>query len=196
MDPSHLRGFLEASGSFSIVLKRTPKGYQAVADFSVKLPAHEADTLQRIQEALGAGHCYLRGREALLKVTKLQDVQRIAHLLGAAPFLSAQKQKEFSDWHRCVRLMATGAHRTTHGLLRIALLRDQMRARQQWNKAGFCFVRKALDPCSVMHDRSDVPGDCHRCHDAGDPRTAAFVPLADLTDAGQGLRPATEAKHG
>ncbi len=179
LSAERLRGFLEAAGSFSIVLKRAPSalGYQAVADFSVKLPAHEADTLAAIQQQLSAGRVYNSARAAVLKVTKLEDVQRIVQLLDG-PFLSQTKQKEFSDWRACVQLMASGAHRTKDGLLRIALLRDQMHARTQWNKRNFCFVRKAVDPCHIVQQEGDVRPGCHICHDAAG--IAIDVPLTKL----------------
>ena len=180
LSTDRLRGFLEAAGSFSIVLKRSAGslGYQVVADFSVKLPAHEAETLAAIQQQLGAGRVYTRQREAVLKVTKLEDVQRIASLLDR-PFLSQTKQKEFSDWRACIALMGTGAHRTKDGLLRIAMLRDQMHARRQWNKRNFCFVRKAVDPCQVVKEEGDIRPGCHICHDAADLH-AIDVPITSL----------------
>src|SRR3989344_7686270 len=110
IDKKWLLGFIESAATFSIILKKSKNtlGQQVVADFTIKLPGSEVGTLEKIQEALQAGNIYYRNKEtkdeAILKATKLEEVQRIASVFKSTDFMSPAKQKKFNTWLECVKL--------------------------------------------------------------------------------------------
>jgi len=160
-----LLGFIESNGCFSIIIKKSKNsvGYQTLADFSIKLPAYEENMLKDIQTYLGIGHIYRRKNEVALKATKLEDIKKVAEFLGPLGFVSAKKRQEFENWRKCIGIIETGRHLKKEGLLEIALLRDVIHSKYQWNKKNFCHVRLDIDPCHVYHKEGYLPHNCTIC---------------------------------
>ena len=164
-----LLGFIESAASFSIILKKSKNllGRQAVADFTIKVPGAEVGLLEKIQEALHAGNIYYSNKqtksEAILKATKLEEVKAIAALFKPADFISDAKRKKFEMWSQCIQLIDQKQHLTKEGILQIALLRDLLHARKQWNKKKYCHVRLEIDPCHVYQKEHRLPETCQLC---------------------------------
>ena len=164
-------GFIEASACFSIVIKRG-RGYkcknQVFADFSIKFPPDQHELARAIKKALGAGRIYCRSdkdrrcKEVLLKSTALDDVKRIAAFLKMG-FVSKARRQEFEVWVRCISSIDAGEHLTKEGLLRIALLREDLHSRRQWNKKNYCTIRQRIDPCEVYKRLGSIPTSCRVC---------------------------------
>lgn len=164
-----LLGFIESAASFSVILKKSKNllGRQVVADFTIKVPGTEVGLLEEIKEALRAGNIYYSNKqtknEAILKATKLEEVKYIASLFKPADFISESKRKKFEMWSRCIHLIDQKQHLTKEGILQIALLRDLLHARKQWNKKKYCHVRLEIDPCHVYQKEHKLPETCQLC---------------------------------
>lgn len=165
MDKKWLLGFIEGSGCFSIVIRKssTTVGYQTIADFTLKLPASQRDLLEKIQKTLKVGRLYENGDEVILKATKLSDARALATFFTPHSFVSEAKKKEFANWKKCVSLMNKGSHTTKNGLLEIARLRDALHTKNLWNKKNYCDLRVELDPCHVYQKTHSLPEGCRIC---------------------------------
>src|SRR3989344_8247210 len=101
IDKQWLLGFIESAAVFSIIIKKSKNnlGQQVVADFTIKLPGSEVGVLEKIQDTLQAGNIYYRNKEtrdeAILKATKLEEVNNIVNLFKPTDFLSETKRKKF-----------------------------------------------------------------------------------------------------
>jgi len=164
MDQKWLSGFIEGTGCFSIIIRKSHNsvGYQTITDFTVKLPLEQKPLLEEIQSHLGLGKVYSNQKGALLKATKLEDAKKLIVLFDGK-FISPAKAREFSVWKDCVSLMEKGLHHTHQGLLEIAHLRDSIHVKKLWNKKNFCSLRVELDPCHIYQKEKHLPQGCRIC---------------------------------
>lgn len=165
MDKSWLLGFMEASGCFSVVIRKSQNqvGYQTTADFTLKLPAHQRPLLEEIQGFLNVGKIYQNKSESLLKVTRLEDAKSLVKFFSSEHLVSEEKRKEFSVWSSCVDMMDKGLHLTAPGVLEIARLRDSIHMKHLWNKKNYCSLRVEIDPCHVYEKTRQLPEGCRIC---------------------------------
>jgi len=165
MDRKWLLGFIEGSGCFSIVIRKSNNhiGYQTIADFTIKLPLHQKPLLERIQKTLKVGKIYQDKKGAILKVTRLDDAKRLVRFFGKQRFMSESKRKEFSVWKECVSSLEKGRHHTPDGLLEIARMRDSIHTKNLWNKKNYCSLRMKIDPCHVYEKSHQLPEGCRVC---------------------------------
>lgn len=170
MDRKWFQGFVEGSGCFSIIIRKSPNrvGWQTVADFTLKLPLGQKALLEEIRSFLGAGKVYQNKRQAILKVTSHEEAGKLASFFGQEEFISPAKKNEFLIWSQCVSLMGKGAHHTPEGVLEIAHLRDSVHLKRLWNKKNFCSLRKELDPCHVYQETHSLPAGCRICWTGGE----------------------------
>lgn len=168
MDTKWLTGFIEGSGCFSVIIRKSGNqvGYQTIADFTLKLPLASKGLLDDIRAALGIGKVYQNKDEAILKATKIEDALTLVSFLEDG-FVSAAKQREFLVWKACVSLMAQGRHHTREGVLEIARLRDSVHTKPLWNKKTYCTLRVELDPCHVFQQTHELPDGCRICWSRG-----------------------------
>lgn len=165
MDKKWLLGFIEGSGCFSVVIRKSKNhvGFQTIADFTLKLPKEQESLLREIRNFLGVGGLYKNKSTALLKVTKLEDSKKLVMFFSKQPFLSKSKRNEFRAWKRCVQLMSKGSHHTPEGILEIARLRDEVHHKRLWNKKNYCSLRLELDPCHLATGKAQLPVGCRVC---------------------------------
>lgn len=165
MDTQWLLGFIEGSGCFSIIIRKSNNhvGYQTIADFTLKLPRSQKPLLENIKAVLGIGKIYENNDEAILKSTKQEDAQRLVEFFQKKQFVSEGKRREFGVWKQCVEKMNAGTHLTKEGVLQIAHLRDSVRLKNLWNKKNYCTIRRELDPCHVFEATNQLPEGCRIC---------------------------------
>lgn len=167
MNKYWLLGFIEAGGCFSILIKEaksTSNQHQISADFSIKASVLEKPVLDEIRVFLGnVGNIYNKNDEVMLKVTKLDEIKKIISILGPMEFVSQLKRKDFENWCRCINLIAEKKHLTHEGLLQIALIRDKMHRKKQWNKQNFCIIKNKIEPCAVYLKNHKIPENCIVC---------------------------------
>lgn len=177
MDKKWLLGFIEGSGCFSVIIRKSHNqvGYQTTADFTLKLPLPQKSLLEEIQSFLGAGKIYENKNEAILKATKLEDAKKLVQFFGKQRFMSEGKKKEFAVWEECVTMMEEGLHHTPEGILEIARQRDSIHTKKLWNKKDYCHLRLEIDPCHVYQKTHQLPEGCRICW--GDEFEASFVKL-------------------
>ena len=164
MNKKWILGFIEGSGCFSVVIRksRNKVGYQTTADFTLKLPQNQEELLERIHTHLGIGRVYSSKKESVLKSTSLEDAKKLVRFLSKTRFLSHTKRREFNAWRNCIELIEKGVHLTPQGVLGIARLRDTVHVKNLWNKKNYCILRKELDPCQ-MHREGKMPEGCRIC---------------------------------
>jgi len=176
MNKQWLLGFVEGEGCFSIIIKKSRghiHGYQAHADFSIKLTASEKDTLEKIRNYLGnVGHIYYRdpektrlkfinaNEEVMFKVTKLEEIKKIVEFFKDLDFISLSKKQDFENWCECIKLIENKQHLTKEGLLKISYIRDKIHKRKQWNKQNFCMIKNKIDPCHIYLKENKIPLNC------------------------------------
>ncbi|MBU2560916.1 MAG: LAGLIDADG family homing endonuclease [Nanoarchaeota archaeon] len=180
MDIRWLLGFIEGEGCFCIVIKKSGKtgnSKQVVADFTIKLTESEREVLEKIREYLGGiGHIYFQSSKSsrkkgltnardcvAFKVTKLQEAKKIVDLLNDMDFVSNSKKAEFLAWKKCINLMERKEHLTKEGLFKIALLRETIDKRKQWNKKSYCEFRNEIEECSEYRKHKIIPENCNIC---------------------------------
>jgi LAGLIDADG endonuclease len=135
-------GFVDGEGCFSISFVRQADrarrrgyrtGYQVTHRFVVTQGAKSLPCLEELQEFFGVGRIYVNRRhdnhrEHLCNYM----VERRPELLEAViPFferhpMQSAKQRDFEQFARCVRLMATGRHLSPAGLIEIAEIAQTM----------------------------------------------------------------------
>jgi len=165
MDSKWLMGFIEASGCFSVVIRKSQNsvGYQTTADFTIKLPLSQKPFLEGIRDFFRAGKIYQNKNEAIFKVTRLDDVKALIGFFQKESFTTEEKKREFSVWKKCVEMMNSGLHLTPEGVLEIARQRDSIHFRNLWNKKNYCSLRVEIDPCHIYEKTHQLPEGCRLC---------------------------------
>ena len=165
MDRKWLTGFIEGSGCFSIIIRKsqTKVGYQTIADFTLKRPLDQLPLLEEIKSFLKIGRVYENKKEAIFKINKIDDAKRLITFFKNNALVSPMKQKEFTTWKDCVDIMDSGLQHTAQGILEIAHMRDGIHTRNLWNKKNYCNLRRELDPCQVYEEQHVLPEGCRIC---------------------------------
>ncbi len=175
-----LLGFIEGEGCFSIIIKKSgisKTAKQIVADFTIKLTESEKEVLEKVREFLGnIGNIYFQSSKSsrgkglanardcmAFKVTKLKEVRNIASLLENMEFISTSKRQEFKAWKECIELMEKKEHLTKEGLFKIALLREKLNKRKQWNRKSYCEFRNEIEKCPEYLKNNKIPEGCNIC---------------------------------
>lgn len=175
-----LLGFIEGEGCFCIVVKKSGKDHktnQVTTDFTIKLTESEREVLERIRDYMGGiGHIYFQSSEPnrkkgminardclAFKVTKLEQTKRIAELFDENDFVSNSKKAEFLAWKECISMMERKEHLTKEGFFKIALLRDKLNKRKQWNRKSYCEFRNEVEKCSEYIKYKKIPENCSIC---------------------------------
>lgn len=163
MNKDWLQGFIEGTGCFSVIIRKSPNqvGVQTIADFTLKLPLSQKPLLEKVQKFLGVGRIYESGNEATLKSTKLDDAKKLVAFFNK-PF-SGPKRKEFNAWKSVVERMSKGLHLNKEGVLEIARLRDSIHKKKLWNKKDYCSLRVEIDPCEHYQKNHRLPKGCRAC---------------------------------
>ena len=139
-------GFVDGEGCFSIGFVRQPNrtsrrgyktGYQVFHRFVVTQGVRSVEALKQLQSFFGVGRLYTNSRHDNHREDLMQyHVSRRDDLLGTViPFfrehrLQTSKAKDFDLFAHCVEMVARGRHLTTDGLVRIALITEQMNHRK------------------------------------------------------------------
>lgn len=181
MDTQWFLGFVEGEGCFNVsfVKQRGNKfGYQPRAMFIIKLTQSEKDVIEQIRNFLGGiGNIYLESSESTrksglknardcvsIRITKLEELERIVELLKDETFVSKQKRYDFENWAKCIQLLKNKKHLEIEGFIEIARLRENMHTRKQVNKKGFCEIRNHVDLCDVYIKEQKIPESCNLCY--------------------------------
>ena len=181
MDTQWFLGFVEGEGCFNISFMRHKSnkfGYQPRAMFIIKLTQSEKEVIEKIRDFLGGiGNIYLESSESTrriglknaldcvsIRVTKLEELERIIKLLKDETFVSKQKRRDFENWARCIQLLKDKKHLEKEGFIEIARMRENMHTRKQVNKKGFCEIRNHIDRCEVYIKEQIIPKSCNICY--------------------------------
>lgn len=181
MDGQWLLGFIEGEGCFNISfikIKGSKFGYSPRAMFIIKLTASEKEVVEKIRDFLGGiGNIYHESSESTrriglknardcvsIRVTKLEELEKIAALLKNKDFVSKQKRHDFESWAKCIGLLKNKRHLDEEGFIEIARIREHMHTRKQTNKRGFCELRNHLSPCEVFIKEKILPESCNKCY--------------------------------
>ena len=169
MNKKWLLGFIEGSGCFSIIIRKSKNqvGYQTIADFTMKLPLEERPLLESIQSFLKVGRLYESKGKVILKATKLSDAKKLTAFFSREQFVSESKRKEVEVWKGVVDMMDKNLHLTETGVLDIAHLRDSIHLKKLWNKKNYCSIRVDIDPCGVHQKTNQLPEGCRLCWEPG-----------------------------
>src|ERR1700726_4449919 len=137
-----ITGFVDGEGCFSINLIRQPHrrnrrgyktGFQVAHEFAVTQGASSVDSLHLLMKFFGVGNVYINRRYDNHKehvyrycVRARKDlVKTIIPFFDQYP-LRTSKQGNFLKFAECMRLMETGAHLTSSGLIRIVEIAETM----------------------------------------------------------------------
>ncbi len=174
-------GFVEGEGCFNISftkLENSKFGYHPRAMFIIKLTQSEKEVIEKIREYMGnIGNIYHESSESKrktgqnntndcisIRVTKLEELEKIIKLLENETFISKQKRKDFENWKKCILLIKEKKHFEKEGFLEIARLRENMHTKKQSNKKGFCEIRNHIDKCEIHEKEQRIPDECNICY--------------------------------
>jgi len=180
LDKNWVLGFIEGEGCFSIIFKKSgkdPNRRQAIADFTIKLTETERDVLEKLQQFFGGiGHIYFQSSDSnrrrgiinsndcwAFKVTKLKEVKKVADFFDTMDFVSDSKKADFELWKKCMAMIERKEHLKREGILKIAILREKLHRRKQWNKKNFCQFRNTIEKCSEFIKKKKIPENCDLC---------------------------------
>ena len=139
-------GFVDGEGCFSIGFVKQPDrqetmrvrrgyktGYQVAHEFAVVQGAKSLPSLHVLKTYFGVGSIYINHRydnhkEHLYRysVTRRDDLVNVIIPFFERYGLRTSKKNDFRLFAKCVRLMQQQKHRTRSGIIRIALLTEQM----------------------------------------------------------------------
>lgn len=143
-------GFVDGEGCFSIGFVKQPDrqettrvrrgyrtGYQVAHEFAVVQGARSLQSLRTLKTFFGVGDIYINHRYDNHKehLYRYSVTRRVDLLQVIIPFferyqLRTSKKNDFRLFVKCVRLMQRQKHRTIEGVIRIALLTEQMNHRK------------------------------------------------------------------
>ena len=137
-----ITGYVDGEGCFSINLIRQPHrhnrrgyktGFQVAHEFAVTQGASSVDSLHLLVKFFGVGNVYINKRydnhkEHMYRYcvrARKELVKTIIPFFDQYP-LRTSKQGNFLKFAECIRLMETGAHLTSSGLIRIVEIAETM----------------------------------------------------------------------
>jgi hypothetical protein len=136
-----IAGFVEGEGSFNVSLRKKSDykvNWQIVLSFNVS--QKDPSVLFVIKKELGCGIIKTR-KDGLhsLDVTNSQDlVEKVIPYFIKYPLLSMSKLNNFNIFCKISKLVKGGEHRSTEGLRKILLLREQLNeGRGRTRKYGY-----------------------------------------------------------
>ena len=141
-----ITGFVDGEGCFSINFVKQPDrkektrirrgyktGYQIAHEFAVAQGAKSIVSLKKLKKYFRVGGIYINRRydnhkEHLYRysVVKREDLLNVIIPFFQKYQLRTSKKKDFKLFVRCMKIIATGKHRTSRGAIRIALLCERM----------------------------------------------------------------------
>jgi len=141
-----ITGYVDGEGCFSINLIRQPHrhnrrgyktGFQVAHEFAVTQGASSVDSLHLLVKFFGVGNVYINKRydnhkEHMYRYcvrARKELVKTIIPFFDQYP-LRTSKQGNFLKFAECIRLMETGAHLTSSGLIRIVEIAETMNHRK------------------------------------------------------------------
>jgi hypothetical protein len=151
---SHLVGFVEGEGCFSIAIKlytdRKPRktagkrqqkkpaiGFRVSPSFRINIREDDRPILEEIRKRLGVGEIYIQNREKYKNChnTVHYYVQTFSDLLKVRDFFKQQtfyskKGKDFELWCQVLGLMEKKHHLTPEGFAAICEIRSHMNSRE------------------------------------------------------------------
>jgi len=147
-------GFVDGEGCFSINFTKQPDrqeimrirrgyrtGYQVSHHFAVVQGERSLSALEKVKSFFGVGQIYRNRRhdnhkEDLFsyKVGNREDLLKVIIPFFERYELQTAKQNDFKLFARCVRLMASGKHLTTTGVVQIASLTKRMNHKKSREK--------------------------------------------------------------
>lgn len=137
---SFVIGFIDAEGSFSIYMRKSPRytlGWQIKPVFSIGLHSKDQLLLESISSLLGVGNTYRAKDVVQLRVESLVGINKlilalnslasssVPHGVGSSLFIS-QKGADFLLFQQAVEIMNRGEHLTIEGLRKIVAIRASM----------------------------------------------------------------------
>ena len=137
-----ITGYVDGEGCFSINLIRQPHrhnrrgyktGFQVAHEFAVTQGASSVDSLHLLEKFFGVGCVYINKRydnhkEHMYRYcvrARKELVKTIIPFFDRYP-LRTSKQDNFLKFAECLRLMETGAHLTSSGLIKIVEIAETM----------------------------------------------------------------------
>jgi LAGLIDADG endonuclease len=145
-----ITGYVDGEGCFSISLIRQPHrsnrrgyrtGFQVAHEFAVTQGASSVDSLHLLVKFFGVGCVYINKRYDNHKEHMYRYCVRARKDLveTVIPFfdqylLRTSKQDNFLKFAECMRLMETGVHLTTSGLIKIVEIAETMNHKKPRNE--------------------------------------------------------------
>ena len=137
-----ITGYVDGEGCFSINLIRQPHrhgrrgyrtGFQVAHEFAVTQGASSVDSLHLLVKFFGVGNVYINNRydnhkEHMYRYcvrSRKELVKTIVPFFQRYP-LRTSKQGNFLKFAECMRLIETGVHLTTSGLIKIVEIAETM----------------------------------------------------------------------
>ena len=137
-----ITGFVDGEGCFSINFIRQPSrerrcgyktGIQVAHEFAVTQGAKSVDCLRMLVEFFGIGAVYVNRRYDNHKehvhrycVRKRSDLLNTIIPFFAQHPLRTSKKEDFLKFTRCLKLVETGSHLTSYGLIEIVKIAETM----------------------------------------------------------------------
>ena len=131
IDPWAITGFIDAEGSFSIILdknKTRKLGWRVQSKFQIGLHIKDLNLLSQIREFLGgigSLHLDLNKEKANLSVDSNKDLLKLIDHLDKYPLIS-QKVSDYLLFKQVVELISNKAHLTPEGLTKIVNIKASM----------------------------------------------------------------------
>ena len=161
-------GFVDGEGCFSIGFVKQPDrkesnrirrgyatGYQVAHEFAVVQGMRSIDSLKKLKSFFGVGAIYINRRhdnhkEDLFRysVTRRQDLLNVIIPFFKEYRLRTAKKNDFLLFERCIKLMQTNKHLTREGVIKIALLSEQMNHRK--SRADLIRILRDQTPSSPV----------------------------------------------
>lgn len=129
MNPWWITGFVDAEGSFSILIQRNNKyktNWRVKAIFAIGLHKKDLHLLEKIQSILGVGKLHKHGENSIqYRVESLDELQVIINYFDKYPLVTA-KIADYILFKKAFNLIKLKEHLTTEGLLKLVGIKSSL----------------------------------------------------------------------
>ena len=129
MSPWFLTGFIDAEGSFSILIQHNIKyktNWRVKPVFAIGLHEKDIALLQEIQYTLGVGKIHKHGKDSVqYRVESINELQVIIDHLDEYPLMTA-KVADYALFKKAFNVIKDGEHLNKYGLLEIIGIKSSL----------------------------------------------------------------------
>ncbi len=139
LNPDYVVGITDGEGCFTVNIRRWKKnktGFSVSLCFCISIVKRDSHVLDLVKEILGCGTIVRKNKQKANRqaqvqfhVTNIEDIkEKIIPFFEKHPLIV--KDKTFQLWKEALEVILSGQHRTKEGLLKVAVIRDQMNRRK------------------------------------------------------------------